>query len=252
MAHLLEKYFEIKTDKSLQQADWRRRPLTDEQIRYAQLDVRYLLHLESILKQELMKDEALYNKAVQKSHDMTLNLFQKLTSKEAATSAALHLIRRYFDMTGRSLQQGEYDIAQERPFMSCIYRLCVWRDKVARAEDESPEYILKNKLMSLLAREMPSTTAELLECIQESPLYDYTSNHNTPVYWKPPKPFMKRAREVVEILAEVNSGRYVWTEGPALLDPIKKQGRFKSKEKADAERERTVGIYCAKSKVCFA
>ena len=133
--------------------------------------------------------------------------------------------------------------------MSCIYRLCVWRDEVARIEDESPEYILKNKLMSLLAREMPSTTAELLDCVQESPLYDYTSTQNRPIYWKPPKAFVRRAEEVVNIVAEVSSGRYVWSEGPVLLDPTKKQGRRKSKQNADAARERTVGIYCAKSKV---
>ena len=82
MSHFFGKYFEIKTDKSMQQADWRRRPLTEDQIKYAKLDVRYLLQLEAILKRELLEEKELYSKAVQKSHDMTLNLFQKFTSKE--------------------------------------------------------------------------------------------------------------------------------------------------------------------------
>jgi len=249
LAYLLEEYFGIKTDKSMQQADWRRRPLTEDQIEYAKLDVRYLLRLESILKLELLEEQDLYTKAVDKSHDMTLSLFQKFTSKESATSAAIHLIRRYFDMAGKSLNQDDYDILQESPFMSCVYRLCVWRDEVARIEDESPEYILKNKLMSLIAREMPSTTAELLDCVQESPLYDYTSTENTAIYWKPPKAFVKRAKEVVDIIAEVSNGWYVWSEGPVLLDPTRKQGRLKSKQMSNAARERTVGIYSAKSKV---
>ena len=233
----------------MQQADWRTRPLSKEQLLYAKLDVCYLLNLEGILKEELLSSENLYATAVQKSQDLSLSLFHKMTSSEAATSAALHLIRRYFDMAGKSLHQGDYDLAQEQPFMTCIYRLCIWRDAVARVEDESPEYILKSKLLSLLARELPSTDVELLDCVQETPLYDYSSDGDGPTYWIPPSAFLKRANEVIDAIEEVKSGRFVWNDGPALLDPSCKTGKKRSKKAADAARERTVEIYCAKSKV---
>ena len=49
LASVLEDRFGIKLDKSMQRSEWSRRPLTEKQIRYAQLDTHYLvpvMHLQ--------------------------------------------------------------------------------------------------------------------------------------------------------------------------------------------------------------
>lgn len=248
LAHLLEFYFRIKSDKSLQHADWRRRPLSPEMLHYAQLDVSYLLHLEIILKRELMGHEERFHKAVQKSHDATLSLFQKVSSKDAATTAALQMLRRYFDSIGKNLDRGGYDLSEETAFMTCTYGLCVWRDGVAREEDESIEFILKSKVLLVLAREMPTTAREVIKCVKETPLFDFSQPQDAPTYWTPPRAFLKRVQEMVKILVEGKVGYAVWSEGIDLLDPSKQSKWKAEKQISKAEKERRVNLYSAKSK----
>ena len=50
LAAAIERHFGVKLSKKLQRADWGRRPLTPEHIRYAQLDTHYLIRLADILK----------------------------------------------------------------------------------------------------------------------------------------------------------------------------------------------------------
>jgi exosome complex exonuclease RRP6 len=44
--------------------------------------------------------------------------------------------------------------------------LCHWRDYVARAEDESTGYILPNKTLLEIAKEMPLTSDKLLRLVK--------------------------------------------------------------------------------------
>ena len=55
LAYLLQKYCQVETDKSLQLADWRIRPLTEEIIYYARLDTHYLLFIASQIYKELLE-----------------------------------------------------------------------------------------------------------------------------------------------------------------------------------------------------
>jgi len=221
--------------------------LSDAQIKYAQLDVRYLLDLEFLLKEEMLENKSSLAAAVQKSHDLSLNLFQKMTSKQAATTSALQIVRRYFESTGKSSVQGDYDLSQEKRFMSAVHRICVWRDEVAREEDESPEFILKTKLLSILARSLPDTTENLLDCVLNTPMYDYAGRYDNPEYWDPPEAFRKRSQELVKIIEEVKNGQYEWTRGPELLDPV--NHKLKTKNLSGNEKEKKIEIFAAKQKV---
>src|SRR2546422_10105353 len=53
LASLLLAYFGVKLDKGSQRDDWSRRPLTEGQKTYAAEDVRHLIRLSRILKEEL-------------------------------------------------------------------------------------------------------------------------------------------------------------------------------------------------------
>ncbi len=54
LATVLEERFGIRLDKSLQRSEWSRRPLTDKQIRYAQLDTHFLKKLMDEQRPELL------------------------------------------------------------------------------------------------------------------------------------------------------------------------------------------------------
>lgn len=208
MAHLLEEYFHIKSDKTLQQADWRRRPLTEEQIQYAKMDVHYLLCLEDILKNELISEDNLtssrdsrmtsYSKAVQKSNDLALNLFKKISSKDAATAASLQLIRKLHDANGKHDEQDSCLRSTNHLLLSAVYALCLWRDRIARKEDESTEYILPNKILLVLAQQRPNCEEELLDIVQSTPTFDFGSSSTEPTYWKPPSSFHKEVSLISE------------------------------------------------------
>jgi len=53
LAKLVEAHFGVAMDKKYQRSDWRKRPLSEEQIAYAARDVRFLPRLYRILKGEL-------------------------------------------------------------------------------------------------------------------------------------------------------------------------------------------------------
>ncbi len=49
LAPLLQRVFDVKLDKALRRSRWIERPLTDDQLRYARDDTRYLLYLWEVL-----------------------------------------------------------------------------------------------------------------------------------------------------------------------------------------------------------
>ena len=53
---LLEERFSVKADKRHQRANWGKRPLTSDMIRYAQMDTHYLLPLRDELNDQLQQD----------------------------------------------------------------------------------------------------------------------------------------------------------------------------------------------------
>jgi ribonuclease D len=55
LASALEERFGIRLDKSLQRSEWSRRPLTEKQIRYAQLDTHFLKPLMDEQRPELVE-----------------------------------------------------------------------------------------------------------------------------------------------------------------------------------------------------
>jgi exosome complex exonuclease RRP6 len=52
-AYLLEYYCRKHTDKKFQLADWTTRPLSEEMLRYAQMDTHYLLYIYDRLRIDL-------------------------------------------------------------------------------------------------------------------------------------------------------------------------------------------------------
>ena len=55
LAGLLEKYLDVHIDKKYQRANWGKRPIKTEMLRYAQMDSHYLLALRDCLRPQLEK-----------------------------------------------------------------------------------------------------------------------------------------------------------------------------------------------------
>lgn len=157
LAFLLKHYFGQTSNKSLQVADWRHRPLTDAQLLYAVMDVKYLLSLKDALIEELVVQDngtMYFSKSFlstvelpslhltnAKSQDILLGMYQSVGSREATMAAATQLIRKH--MTRENALEG-FPISQlqfsktgqirrtEDIFRDAVFQLCSWRDRTAR------------------------------------------------------------------------------------------------------------------------
>lgn len=149
LEHLLHHFCGVSANKEYQNADWRLRPLPDEMIKYAREDTHYLLHIYDLMRERLLsassnEDDHLLE-VYKRSYDICIHLYQK----ELLTDTSfLHVY---------GLQEAEFDSKQ----LSVAYELYAWRDKIARDEDESTGYILPNKALLEIAREMPISCGKL-------------------------------------------------------------------------------------------
>ncbi len=130
-ARLLEKYLGRQVAKAETRTDWRRRPLSPAQIRYALEDVRYLPHLRDRLLAEL------------ESRDR-LRWFQEETSRQLAE------IRERLTEQGWMKIPGARQL--DRQALGVLRALWCWRESLAQDINRPPELILRDDLLLALAR----------------------------------------------------------------------------------------------------
>ncbi|XP_071705512.1 protein RRP6-like 2 [Rutidosis leptorrhynchoides] len=152
LEYLLQYFCDVAANKEYQNADWRLRPLTDEMLRYAREDTHYLLYIYDLMKRLLLSastdpecPEAALVEVYQRSYDLCIHLYQKelLTEKSYLSIYGLHAA----DLNGQQL--------------AIVAGLCEWRDGIARSEDESTGFILPNKSLIEIAKQIPVTPAKL-------------------------------------------------------------------------------------------
>jgi len=87
---LVEKMLGINLDKKETRSNWIRRPLSDAQLKYAALDVEYLIHLYSHQKEELIKTSKLnwHNQDIERLIKNTFNPFLAFIDLERTISKA--------------------------------------------------------------------------------------------------------------------------------------------------------------------
>ena len=87
---LVEKMLGINLDKKETRSNWIRRPLSDAQLKYAALDVEYLIHLYSHQKEELIKTSKLnwHNQDIERLIKNTFNPFLASIDLERTISKA--------------------------------------------------------------------------------------------------------------------------------------------------------------------
>lgn len=154
LEHLLHHFCGVVANKEYQSADWRLRPLPDEMTKYAREDTHYLLYIYDLMRLRLVNESSDENdlllEVCKRSNEICLQLYEK----ELLTDSSYLYIH--------GLKENELS-ARQLAVLSGLYQ---WRDSVARAEDESTGYILPNKALLEIAKQMPLTSGRLKRTVK--------------------------------------------------------------------------------------
>ncbi|CAN6477589.1 unnamed protein product [Victoria cruziana] len=156
LEHLLGHFCQVAANKEYQTADWRLRPLPDEMIKYAREDTHYLLYVYDLMRLRLIsiKSDGENKSDLLEVYERSFDICMQLYERELLTDTS------YLHIYG--VQGANLDAKQ----LSVVSGLYGWRDKVARAEDESTGYVLPNKVLLEIARQMPVTSSSLRRIIK--------------------------------------------------------------------------------------
>ncbi|KAK9951693.1 hypothetical protein M0R45_007129 [Rubus argutus] len=137
--------------------------------RYAREDTHYLLHIYDLMRTKLssMPKESESSdtpliEVYKRSYDICMHLYEKELFTENPISTYMGELR---------LQGACFNSQQ----LAVVSGLCEWRDVVARTEDESTGYILPNKSLLELAKQMPDTTNKLRRLVKSK--HPYIEQH---------------------------------------------------------------------------
>ncbi|CAM8877295.1 unnamed protein product [Rhodiola kirilowii] len=162
LEYLLRHFCGVSANKEYQNADWRLRPLPEEMIRYAREDTHYLLYIYDLLRIELTKlpmdpekaDDPLLE-VYKRSYDICMQFYEKELLTENSYLYIYGLLGSKFNAQQLAIVAGLFE----------------WRDIVARAEDESTGYILPNKTLLEIAKEIPITVGKLRRLVKSKHPY---------------------------------------------------------------------------------
>jgi ribonuclease D len=141
LAAILEEEFGVISDKSMQRTDWGRRPLTPQQMTYAQIDTHYLLPLR-------------------------LRQIQRLQAtghwREAQDAFEFLAMLRYEDSsTGRTVWSMKNNREVERQQTGLLEELWLWREQTAQRLDRPPFKVMNDSVLIELTNQAPGTLGEL-------------------------------------------------------------------------------------------
>jgi ribonuclease D len=142
LAAILEEQFGVVSDKRMQRTNWGKRPLTPQQIAYAQMDTHYLLALRQQLIAEL----------------------QERGRWDEAQDAFAHLARNnYADRVVEERSFWQMKCTRQLPpgHLAVLEALWLWREDQARQQNRPPFKIITDAELADLAAALPSTSAAL-------------------------------------------------------------------------------------------
>lgn len=140
-AALVEDICEVKLHKAHTRARWCNRPLSREEILYAEDDVRYLSALQSVLT------EALERLGRKEWFDAEMQAITNSSVFAINDSNAWQRMNALQQMSGRQLAAAK--------------ALAGWREKLAQSRDKPRSWILADKVLLRIANSLPETKKEL-------------------------------------------------------------------------------------------
>ena len=136
LAALLHEYFGVKSDKRMQRTDWGRRPLTEQQIHYAQMDTHYLLTLRA---------------------QMITALKEANRWEEAQEAFSMLRLLDYHEreQTPRTFWQMRNVRLVPKEALAVLEALWNWREEEAQRRDRPPFKIATDQALIALATAQP-------------------------------------------------------------------------------------------------
>ena len=133
LAALIEHFFDFELNKNIQKSDWSKRPLSEEQLRYASHDTFFLEKLAEKLEAQL-REENRYEWFIEHCcHMVASSGKDKKVNQEE-----LWRVKGYNDLFPSQLV-----------YLKEIWK---WRDKIAQQQDVPPFRIMRNHTMINLAK----------------------------------------------------------------------------------------------------
>ncbi|XP_063602725.1 exosome complex component 10 homolog [Penaeus indicus] len=157
LAALLSKFCDIQANKVYQRADWRIRPLPEDFLEYARQDSHYLLYVYDLMRNELIERGNQLNNLITAVYSRSVDICLKRYEKPfIGPDSHMDLYRR---------SRKTYDAKQ----MYALRELYLWRDNVAREQDESPDYVLPKHMLLQIAEVLPKEMQGVLACCNPIP-----------------------------------------------------------------------------------
>lgn len=142
LAAAIERHFGLVISKKLQRADWGRRPLTHEMIRYAQGDTHFLMRLADQQKRALV-EKGRWEDAQEAFRDLE----------------GLKPTPRAFDPEGYWKLVGRQDVGGR--CLAVLREIWLYREQQAESRDRAPFRIMPEDLMTRIAQALPETREAL-------------------------------------------------------------------------------------------
>ena len=140
-ANLVREVKDFEIPKQETRSDWLQRPLSDAQLRYAALDVEYLLEIYSLLVEKLQQFERL-SWAQTDSQTMVTKLQE--TSHEDT----------YFLRI-----KSAWKLKKDQ--LAVLMAVCRWRERLARKLDKTRSHIIKDTSLYDIAHKLPMDAKQL-------------------------------------------------------------------------------------------
>ncbi len=142
LAGFLLEFYGVEQRKRFQKTNWARRPLSDEQLAYAQIDTHYLLRLRD---------------------DFAARLEEQGKMQEArelfAEATQVRLPERNFDPDGFWALRGARDLKPRE--LAVLRELFIMRDNEAKRRDQPPFKVLNNAALIAIAQTTPTSLKAL-------------------------------------------------------------------------------------------
>ncbi|CAK61332.1 unnamed protein product (macronuclear) [Paramecium tetraurelia] len=154
---LLSEYCKKSTDKTYQTADWTQRPLSDEMIKYAQIDTHYLLYIYDRMRQDLKK----LNKPNENLNNVPNYYIESVLKRSKDT--ALKIYKKPLQDQDQSLQTilNKQDRRMEAKNFDLMVKLLELREELGIQYDQNPRYFLPNPFLFKLVESKPTSIQEL-------------------------------------------------------------------------------------------
>jgi len=200
--NLVEVLLDVVLDKGETRSDWLKRPLSSSQLRYAALDVVYLLPIHERLSREMA------------SLGRSAWFKEEFEHRRRARTADKLLEAAYLRIRGRgALRPGDRAV---------LRALCQWRETEAMARDIPRRHLLRDEVLLKLASDLAMDASSLadidglsertrtrygqalLTCIG-SARTETPTNTDDPVNLQPYTGQMKRWKEIVRRVADAHN-----------------------------------------------